>query len=89
MCNHLIHKFDGKTVWEAMLHNQKELAHIVAVLSEPEMQFVDFYKVTNETGREMADKLYDDVIVPTESKDTLLVIGGGELIMLLLIWFFG
>ena len=66
------------------MNNQKEQAHIVAVLSEPEMQFVDFFKVSNETGKEMADKLYEDVIVPTESKDTLLVIGGGKLIMLLL-----
>ena len=61
-----------------MLNNQKEQAHIVAVLSEPEMQFVDFYKVTNETGKQMADKLYEDVILPTESENTLLVIGGGE-----------
>ena len=59
------------------MNNQKELEHFVAAICEPENLFVNFFKVENETGLAMAEKLYLDII-ETESEETLLVIGGGN-----------
>ena len=71
-------KFDGKTTWEAIGQNQLDKAHFVTVVAEPEIDFVDFYKVSNESGRALAEGLWSEVIVPTESQETLLALGSGK-----------
>ena len=76
-CNHLS-KYDGKKNYEAILNNQKEQANFVTVVEEPSNQFVDFFKVSSETGQELADGIWNNVIVPTESKISLVAQGTGN-----------
>ena len=39
---------------------------------------MDFFKVSTETGEELANGLYSEVAVPTKSEETLLVVGSGK-----------
>ena len=57
------------------MNNQTESANFVTVVEEPSNQFVDFFKVSNETGQELADGIWNNVIVPTGSEKSLLAIG--------------
>ncbi len=66
-----------------MLNNQKEQANFVTVVEEPSNQFVDFFKVSNETGQEVADGIWNNVIVPTKSEKSLLAEGTGKSFMYL------
>ena len=50
----------------------------MTVIEEPSNQFVDFFKVSNETGQELADGIWNNVILPTNSEKSLLAIGTGE-----------
>ena len=78
-CKHLLKtKFDAKNNWEEILHNQKEMAHFLTVIDEPASRLVVFFKVGRETGQEVADKVFEEAIVATESLETLDVIGSGN-----------
>ena len=55
-------KFDAKTNYEALLHCQKEQAHHVTVIEEPSNKIIDFFKVETETGKELADGVWNDVV---------------------------
>ena len=57
------------------MNNQTEQANFVTVVEEPSNQFVDFFKVSNETGEELANGIWSNVIVPTESEKSLLALG--------------
>ena len=61
------------------MNNQKEQANFVTVVEEPSNQFVEFFKVTNETGQQLADGIWNNVIVPTESEESLEAQGTGRL----------
>ena len=60
------------------MNNQTEQANFVTVVEEPSNKFVDFFKVSNETGRELAEGIWNDIIVPTKSQKSLLAIGTGN-----------
>ena len=78
-CKHLLKtKFDAKNNWEAILHNQKDMAHFLTVVDEPDNRLVVFFKVGRETGQEVAEKVFQEAIVETESLETLDVIGSGN-----------
>ena len=70
-------QYDGKTTWEALLHNQEEKKHFVTVVEQPGDKFVDFYKTPDETGLSLAQGLLK-IIYKTESQDTLLAVGSGN-----------
>ena len=59
--------------------NRFDLAKFLTVIEEPGFEFVDFIKLSDEKGITMADAIYNDVILPTESLDTLLSVGSGNL----------
>ena len=71
----------GKTTWEALIHNQPETAHFTTVIAEPSNKFVEFYQTLDETGQTIGQGLWDEVVVPYESQDTLCVMGSGTYLM--------
>ena len=54
------------------------MAHFLTVIDEPASRLVVFFKVGRETGEEVADKVFQEAIVETESLETLDVIGSGN-----------
>ena len=60
--------------------NRLDLAKFLTVIEEPGFEFVDFIKLSDEKGITMAEAIYNDVILPSESIDTLLAVGSGNLI---------
>ena len=74
-------QFLGKTNWEAQLHNQPESAHFVTVIDEPSNCTIDFFKTEDETGDTIGNGIWEQIVVPTESQDTLCCIGSGKEIL--------
>ena len=67
-----------------MPHCRTKKVHNITVISEPGGDYVD-HSESGESGLAMANYLYE-VIVETESKESLLAMGSGKFIILLTFW---
>ena len=70
-------KFDGKSNYEAILHNLKDIGKFITMIDAPGHNIIDFSKLEHETGRGIADAVWTKAIVGTESQDTILVLQSG------------
>ena len=74
-------QFDGKGIYEAILHNMKELAKFITIISAIGHFLITFCKVGHETGEEVGTKVFEEAIVSTDSLDTMLVLQTGNLMI--------
>ena len=75
-CRNLM-KFDGKSNYEAILHNLKDIGKFITMIDAPGHNIIDFSKLEHETGQGICDAVWTKAIVGTESRDTILVLQSG------------
>ena len=71
-------QFDGKGIYEAILHNMKELAKFITIISAIGHFLITFCKLPTETGEEVGKSVFEEAIVATDSLDTMLVLQTGK-----------